>query len=346
MSQQGSEQRVGSCDAMMRGNSAHGVLAAEGTEAAVWQRASVATMTTAVRDSAADTGADTEATNAGGSGWAIELQETQLLVRRVFPLPSSWTMPIPPDRETGDPAPRLGRRPLALTLLCCLVLLIVVGALDGMQQYARIHAQVDDALRHLRAAQSLLAESQDARQPGQPLTAETLAQVSTQLNAAETDFAALRTELGSPAGVVLVGRLVPRLSSRIAAAVDLARAGDDACQGLADLVTAANDLLALRADGFLDARGQLTRAGLRSPAAAALLLHLHTALASAAGPLDAAARAISPADLGVLPPTLASSADLATLSSSVATWPQTRAQLLAPDGWRLLVPLVLGTPTR
>ncbi|HEX6818619.1 MAG TPA: hypothetical protein VF120_09615, partial [Ktedonobacterales bacterium] len=178
-----------------------------------------------------------------GSGWVIELQETRILLRHAFaPAPPQHALESP-THEPGATAPRLGFRPIALTLLFCLLLLVVVGALDGMQQYARIHMQSDDALRHLRAAQSLL----DGRQPGAPLSATTLAQVQTQLSAADADFAELEAELGNPSGVVLLGTLVPHLSTRIAAAADLARAGDNACQGLSDLVTAASDLLTLRA---------------------------------------------------------------------------------------------------
>ncbi len=220
---------------------------------------------------------------ASGLGWAIDLQETLYLAPRRSP-----TSPTRPSESptAGDeaPEPNLGRRPLAITLLCCLLLLFAIGALDGMQQYARIHAQVDDARSHLQVAASLLR----SRQPGQPLDTATLAQVSNQLTAAQTDFDELRAELGSPSGVVLLGTFAPRFSSRIAAAADLARGGDDALNGLQSLIAASNDILEMRADGFLDADGAVTRLGRLSPAATLLFLHLRAVLASAASPLDAA----------------------------------------------------------
>jgi hypothetical protein len=279
---------------------------------------------------------------ASDAGWAIDLQETLCLTMRARSTSPMRAVESLKSPTVGDeaPEPNLGWRPLAITLLCCLLLLFAAGALDGMQQYARIHAQVDDARCHLLAAQSLLR----SRQPGQPLDSVALAHISSQLAAAQTDFDELQTELGSPAGVVLLGSFLPRLSSRIAAATDLARSGDDALQGVQSLIAASNDILAMRADGYLDANGNLTQLGRLSPAATLLFLHLRADLASAVGPLDAANVAVTPLDFALLPSTLIGSSDLVALNAQRAAWPRTRAQLLTGDGWRLLLPFVLGIP--
>lgn len=281
---------------------------------------------------------------AGGAA-ALEEQETWVLL--LPPLARSEPAPSAP-RPFPTLAPRSAQtldgfrtRPLVLTMLACLLLLLVAGALDGMQQYARVRSQVMDALYHIEAARALL----DARQPARSMDAASLAALDTELAAADQEFTQLSAELGDPSGVVLLGAHFPRLSSRIASAMALADAADHACQAGRALIAAARIVLVLRADGLLDDTGRVARRGLASPQAAALLEEVQARMSLAASQLDAAVARAQSADLSILPPSVASPTQVAGLRALLANWPRLRARLVAPDGWRLLVPFVLtGAP--
>lgn len=230
------------------------------------------------------------------------------------------------------------RRPLALALLACLCLLLVAGALDGMQQYALIRAQTLDAVAQIHAAQTLL----DASQPSHPLDAATLHALDAELAAADHDAALLSGELGAPSGSVLLARMLPGLSARLASAAQLAGAADATCQAGRDLIAGSLLILQLRADGFLDAHGQLTHLGRAKPQAAALIQQIQVQIAQAAAQLDRAAARASSADLAVLPPSVVTSAQRPVVSALIAAEPSLHARLTAPDGWQLLARIVLG----
>jgi hypothetical protein len=281
---------------------------------------------------------------AAGGVSALDEQSTWVLLlpplAQITPAPPTarpfpTTIPRPTQTRNG-----LRSRPLVLTVLACLLLLLVAGALDGMQQYARIRGQVMDALHHIEVARALL----DTRH-ATPMDAASLAALDAELTAADQELGQLSAELGTPAGVVLLGAHTPRLSSRIVSALALADAGDHACQAGRALIAAARTMLALHADGFLDDPGHITRRGLASPQATALLEQLEASMGLAASQLDAAAAHAQTANLSVLPPSLASATQVAGLRALLANWPRLHTRLVAADGWRLLIPVVLaGAP--
>jgi hypothetical protein len=248
--------------------------------------------------------------------------------------------------------------PLLLTLLVCLLLLTVVGALDGLRQYARVYSEVMDGARHIHTAWALLdtfdqplvqtSQAPDASHtpgrplPPRPLDASTLDRIDAELGAAAADFAALHAQLASPSGVVLVGTYAPRLAGRIASAATLAAAADEACQAGQALVAGARTLLDLSSSGYIDATRRLTRSGKASSRASALLAQLDASLAQAGAHLDAAVADARSSDLSVLPGSLATSAQRAALGSWLANWPSSQSRLAAAGAWQTLAGVVLG----
>jgi hypothetical protein len=286
-----------------------------------------------------------DATAEAGPGAAIDAQETLLLMPLLSVLASGTGEVVAqrPQRVMLRPASRrapkgIWTRPLALALFACLCLLVVAGALDGMRQYALIRAQTLDAVAHIHAAQALLASTQ----PDHPLDAATLRALDAELAAADQDAVLLSTELGSPSGAVSLARMLPGLSARLASAAVLASAVDSACQAGRALISGSLVVLELRADGFVDARGQLTARGRGSSLAADLIRQLQASVAQAAAQLDLAVARARGADFGVLPPSVASSDQRAGPPALFAAEPGLRARLAAPGGWQLLARAVLG----
>jgi hypothetical protein len=283
----------------------------------------------------------------------IDAQATLILLPPLAPPPLAPppSAGIEPERWAPEPqtslasraAAWLPSRPLALTLLACLLLLVIAGALDGMRQYALIRGQTVDALQHIRDAQALLGAAQfGATPPGRPLGATTLAALDADLAAADQEFAQLSAELDTPSGVVLLGSYIPRLSGRIASAAALVDAAGEACQAGRSLVAGALVVLELRSDGFLDQHGHLTRLGAASPQAATLVQRLQVSMQLAASQLDAAVARARSADFSVLPPTIASPDQIAALHALLAKWPTMRVRLASPESWQQLALAALG----
>ncbi len=214
----------------------------------------------------------------------------------------------------------------------------VAGTIDAIVQFSRMHAEASDGMQHLKNIEAMASAKGGV---GSLLTPTSLAEVHTELAAAEKDFSALRAQLNSPGGTIAVGAHLPVLGSSISSAGMLASAADEACLAGLVLTQSGQTLLSVMKSGFFAQSGVAPPPG-STTLDAKTLAQLKTSFDDALQHLDLGIAYAQHADLSTLPSSLVKPKQLSELHSLIANWPAVHQQLAQVDGWLSVAPSLLG----
>jgi hypothetical protein len=252
-----------------------------------------------------------------------------------IPAPRPVARPQPARHPTRTWRPRK-RRPLFTLIEVMLVLLVAFGAtyavldararLDNAKVLAHAGLQRIEDVRALFSGPDKLA---DALKPG------TLTQAATDLTQAQGDFARLRGVL--QAGTFALAARVPFASGPVGAALALAAAADEACQGGLLAVRGMELVAPIMAGGFF-AGG----VGSANALTTATVTQLSAALDGALHHLDIAVGDARQADLAALPASLLSAQQRRELQQAIAQWPSVRPLAAQADAILAGAPALLG----
>ena len=198
---------------------------------------------------------------------------------------------------------------------------------------------------HLRNVQALLPSKSDLTAALNP---DILKKAGVELTAAEHDFSALRADLSTPSGTVLVAAHLPKLGDFVDSGAALAAAADEACLAGLDLVNTGQTALAVLKGGFFAPKPGDTPSpqppGTPPPPIlnTQTLAQIKASFEDAVRHLNAAVVYAGSANLSSLPSSLVKPKQLAQLHSLIVSWPSIQRQLAQVDGWLTVAPTILG----
>jgi hypothetical protein len=237
---------------------------------------------------------------------------------------------------------RLGQRPgrrcgVTILTLACLLVVALAGAASaviGYEQYKMVRSEASDGLKYLRRAQAIVTPI--LKHPALP-DAATLTSLDADLTQAQQDFA--RARQSASGGLFTLAGHLPAVGGPVTSAVALVTAADEACQGGLSLTRAVEALAPVLHSGFLAGDAPSPPAPtLTSP----LLRQVTAQVEGALADFTAAVASARSADLSVLPASLVSASQIASLRDALAQWPTTQLQLARVAAWLHLAPSLLG----
>lgn len=243
-------------------------------------------------------------------------------------------------RNMRDRAWWTPRRSIIVAVVTCLLLCTASGTVDALARSARIASEASSGLRHLHNIQAMLPSSGNL---GEALNQTTLAKMKPELQAAQHDFAALRSDLNAPVSSVGVAEHLPVVSDPVHSAALLAAAADEGCQAGLQFVQIGQTALDVLKGGFF---ASTTPPKPGTPPSVQLdqktYASIEATFTQAYTHFTAAANYLSAVDVASLPTGLIKPQQLDLLRKAIAAMPKAQQTMAQVRGWLAVAPSILG----